>query len=158
MKLPCSGKMWIVKTIYQLFTNYIIFFMNALYQRSSTLFLGTHDPEEFSYNPNQTHLKRTVKLLETAWHFQAGVLKPVGNKLSRSRVKEDLCFIFFPPFLLLMHVIWLMLGRWGCGSSRWHYLDCSAWELPRCGPEPMIWRIKRLTLSTNKLQNQAWDT
>ncbi len=25
-----------------------------LYQRSSTLFLGTHYPEEFSYNPNQT--------------------------------------------------------------------------------------------------------
>ncbi len=28
--------------------------MNVLKQRSSTLFLGTHYPEEFSYNPNQT--------------------------------------------------------------------------------------------------------
>ncbi len=52
-------------------------------QRSSTLFRGTHYLEEFSYNPNQTHLKRPIKLLKTAWKWQAGVLKPVGNKLSR---------------------------------------------------------------------------
>ncbi len=43
-------------------------------QRSSTLFLETHDPEEFSYSPNQTHLKQPIKLLKT-------VLKPDGNKL-----------------------------------------------------------------------------
>ncbi len=35
-------------------------------QRSSTLFLGTHSPEKFSYNPNQTHLKQPIKLLKTA--------------------------------------------------------------------------------------------
>ncbi len=46
--------------------------------------LGTHYPEEFSYNPNQTHLKRPIKLLKTAWKLQAGVLKPVANKLSRA--------------------------------------------------------------------------
>ncbi len=41
-------------------------------------------PEEISYNPNQTHLKRPNKLLETAWKLQAGVLRPVGNTFSRT--------------------------------------------------------------------------
>ncbi len=68
---------------------------SPLDQRSSTQFLGTQYPEEFSYNPNQTHLKRPIKLPKTAWKLQTGVLKPVVNKLSgewvpRSRV-EDLC-------------------------------------------------------------------
>ncbi len=40
--------------------------VNCLNQRSSTLFLGTHYPKEFSYNPNQTHLKQPIKLLKTA--------------------------------------------------------------------------------------------
>ncbi len=42
------------------------------------------NPEEISYNPNQTHLKRPNKLLETAWKLQAGALKLVGNTFSRT--------------------------------------------------------------------------
>ncbi len=67
-----------------------------LHQRSSTLFLGTHYPEEFSYNHNQTHLKRQSSSSRLAWKLQAVCWSRLeinfpGEWVPRSRV-EDLCF------------------------------------------------------------------
>ncbi len=65
---------------------------DSLDQRSSTLFLGTHYPVQFSYNPNQAHLKRPIKLLKTAWKLQVCwsrlEINFPGEWVPRSRVED----------------------------------------------------------------------
>ncbi len=89
---------------------------------SSTLLLGTHYPKEFSYNPNQTHQKRPIKLLKTAWELQAGVLKPVENKLSRRVGPQEQGW---RPLAIYVFVCFAYYREWECDiTPRWVLGNC----------------------------------
>ncbi len=114
-------------------------------QRYSTLFLGTHYPEEFSYNPNQTHLKRPIKLLKTSL-ANSGLnasLKCVFWSLNRAVFLHNLALapLWYrtPTFHDPIHFWWIL------SSSALHFI---IYFCPCLNPKYLVvWKYNGLRMS-----------